>query len=239
MKNSKGFSLLIPIFVVLIGAVIVVATIYIAKNNPNAFFPNMQQQTSQDENAGSGNSTGENPSGFMPSIQRFLDLADQKIHSIITPGPPLAGNLTVVRDLRGTWRSSLAGKGLQLYGKLSTGPGVTKIYEDGDIEMVIDSVSNNVATGKIRYTNLCANLQTTAPDTSPVNVRHCTKDTGYLPMAIEVSGTRLNFAAVSSGNTTFNMQGTYTTDLISGTMTMNLPPYGVLKGEFHLIRKQN
>lgn len=42
--------------------------------------------------------------------------------------------------------------------------------------------------------------------------------------------------SMTSGGGSYTMQGNYTTDLISGTMTATVPPYGVIKGEFHLIR---
>ena len=77
-----------------------------------------------------------------PLMFRFIE---EKLKSIITPKAPI-GNLTPVRDLRGTWKSSLAGKGLQVYGKFTTGPGTTMVYEDGDIELIIDSVADNVAS---------------------------------------------------------------------------------------------
>src|SRR3972149_2638245 len=51
------------------------------------------------------------------------------------------------------------------------------------------------------------------------------------------SGSRLDFGTVSAGGATVTMQGNFTTDLISGTMTMT-SAYGVIKGEFHLIRKK-
>ena len=164
---------------------------------------------------------------------------EDKMNSIITPKPPI-GNLTPVRDLRGTWVSSLQGKGLQVYGKFVTGPATTTVYEDGDMELVIDSVGNNIASGRIRYTNLCATGQTVAP--KPVGTiaipKQCTNDTGYSPISIRVSGSRLDFGTVVVDGTTASMQGNYTTDIITGTATVTLPAYGVLKGEFHLNRKQ-
>lgn len=172
-----------------------------------------------------------------PLMFRFID---DKLKSIVTPKAPLVGNLTPTRDLRGTWKSSLSGKGLQVYGKFTTGPAVTTVYEDGDIELIIESVKNNIASGKIRYTNLCAWGQATAP--KPVGTitipKQCAGNTGYLPIDIRVSGSALDFGTVKTGDVTATMQGSYTTDLMSGTMTVTMPAYGALKGEFHLNRQK-
>jgi len=175
----------------------------------------------------------------MPEKPLMFSFIEEKIKSIITPKPPI-GDLTPVRDLRGTWKSSLPGKGMQVYGKFTTGPGITTVYEDGDMELIIDSVKNNIASGKVRYTNLCVTVQTVAP--KPIGTitvpKQCTKDSGYYPIAIRVSGSALDFGTVTVSGATATMQGTYTTDIITGSMTVTLPAYGVLKGEFHLSRTQ-
>jgi len=167
----------------------------------------------------------------------LLNTIEQKLKSIITPKPPI-GTLTAARDLRGTWVSALRGKGIQLYGKFTTGPSVTKIYENGDIELKIDNVKNNIASGKIRYTNLCVTGGTTIPGYGTVSVpKTCTGDTGAGSIQIKISGSRLDFGTISVSGATASMQGNYTTDLMSGTMTMT-SAYGIIKGEFHLNRKK-
>ncbi|MFA6100155.1 MAG: hypothetical protein WC750_04785 [Patescibacteria group bacterium] len=169
-----------------------------------------------------------------PPMFRFIE---DKLKSIVTP-IPLIGNLTPARDLRGTWKSSLPGKGVQVYGKFVVGPSITTVYEDGDMELIIDSVKNNVASGRVRYTNLCVTGQIVAP--KPVGTmvypKQCTKDTGYSPITIRVSGSRLDFGTNTVSGATVTMQGNYTTDIITGTATVTLPAYGALKGEFHLNR---
>ena len=173
------------------------------------------------------------PQEQQPLMFRFIE---EKLNSIITPKPPI-DDLTPARDLRGTWKSSLAGKGVQVYGKFTTGPGITTVYEDGDMELIIDSVTNNIASGKVRFTNLCASAQVTIPKLKTITTKQCTKDTGYLPMGIRVSGSALDFGTVSIPGATASMQGSYTTDIITGSMTVTLPAYGTLKGEFHLMRQ--
>ena len=172
---------------------------------------------------------GENPA--------FLKSVEQKLKSIKTAKPPI-GNLTPARDLRGTWASSIRGKGIQLYGQFTTGPGTTKIYEDGDVELIINTVQNNIASGKIRYTNLCSSGQTSIPGYGSVSVpKQCLNDSGASAIKIKVSGSRLDFGTINAGGGTFSMQGNFTTDIISGTMTATIS-YGVIKGEFHLNRKR-
>ena len=164
-----------------------------------------------------------------------LRSVEQKLLSIITPRPP-AGNLTPARALRGAWTSSIRGKGFQLYGQFSTGPGTTTVYEDGDVELIIDAVENNIASGTIRYTNICSTGSTAVPGYSNISVpKQCAADLGARAIQIRVSGSRLDFGTISAGGGTFSMQGNFTTDIISGTMTA-ITAYGVIKGEFHLIR---
>jgi hypothetical protein len=162
-------------------------------------------------------------------------LVDEKLESINTPAPPI-GSLTAVRDLRGTWKSSLAGKGLQVYGNIASGPANTKIYENGDIKLIIKSIENNEALGEAYFMNLCVTATVSAPKIEPFTTKNCTPDGGYFPVKIKISGTRLDFGSGTVNGVSFSMQGNYTTDIIYGTMTTTLPSYGVLKGEFNLTR---
>jgi hypothetical protein len=234
MKNLKGFSFFALFFILVGMAIFSAAAVYVVKTNPNAFFPSTQTQ----EEAGEKTSGDSAPGKEKSIAERFLDMVDQKIKSIITPAAPI-GNLTPVRDLRGTWISSLKGKGMQNYGKFTTGPGTTQIYQEADIELIINSVSGNTASGTMRYINLCTWGSTSAPKIPTISVPKNCNSTGANPIQIRVSGSRLDFGTMNAGSVSFSMQGNYTTDIISGTMTANISPYGVIKGEFHLIRKQN
>lgn len=167
----------------------------------------------------------------------FVKLIEDKIKSIITGKPPI-GDLTPARDLKGTWVSSLRGKGVQLYGKFDAAGGTVVVYEDGDITLVIDSVSGSTARGTIRYTNLCTWGSASYPGIVAVNTpKTCIADSGSGVINIRVSGSRLDFGSFAAGGVSGTMQGNFTTDLISGTMTSSIP-YGTIKGEFHLIRKK-
>ena len=165
----------------------------------------------------------------------IFDFINDKINGIITP-KPYDGNLMPARDITGTWVSSLRGKGFQLYGQFVAGGATTKAYEDGDIELKIDKVEGNIASGQIRYTNMCAWAQTTAPVVGTITApKQCT-NSGFSPVSIRVSSSSLDFGKISTDGVTATMQGSYTTDIMSGTMTITTA-YGVIKGEFHLVRQ--
>ncbi len=172
----------------------------------------------------------------MPPKPMPPNAIDDKMKSIVVPAP-LIGSLSPARDLRGTWVSSLSKKGMQVYGKFTTGPAITTVNENGDMELVIDSVKNGIASGKIRYVNMCATAVATAPKIPPITTSNCYPDTGYRPITIRVSSSALDFGTVTTAGVTYAMRGTYTTDIMSGSMSVKMPGYGELKGEFHLMRK--
>jgi hypothetical protein len=173
--------------------------------------------------------------------EKFQSVSD-KIAGIITPKPPI-GNLTPARDLRGTWKSSLSGKGLELYGQFTTENAVADVWENGDIELIIEGVENNIAFGTMRYFNLCgwgtSVVEIPGEGKKTISVpKNCAADTGAQPVEIRVSSSALDFGTVQSGEITATMQGSFTTDLMSGSMTMTFPPYGVVKGLFKLSRQR-
>ncbi|MFA6447313.1 MAG: hypothetical protein WCW31_03590 [Patescibacteria group bacterium] len=155
-----------------------------------------------------------------------------------TVSESIVGNLTPARDLRGTWKSSLSGKGVQVTGKFITGPATTIVTENGDMELVITSVKNNIAYGKMRFTNLCATAQVSIPNLKTFSTKQCTKDTGYRAVTIRVSSSHLDFGTVTISGAKSTMQGNFTTDIMSGTMTTTLTGYGTLNGKFNLNRKR-
>lgn len=166
------------------------------------------------------------------------DTIDDKIKSIIIPKAPI-GELTESRDLRGTWISSLSKKGFQLYGKFDLPGSVTNVHQNGDIELIIDKVENNIASGQMRFTNVCGSSQTIAPPpVGKITVpEKCIADSGYSPVSIRVSSTALDFGTFASGGIVATMQGTFTTDMIAGTMGIETE-YGIIKGVFNLMRQR-
>ncbi|MFA5829629.1 MAG: hypothetical protein WC843_03990 [Candidatus Gracilibacteria bacterium] len=163
----------------------------------------------------------------------MFQFVSQKVNDIVTP-KPLIGTLTPARDLRGTWSSSLRGKGFQIYGVFVTGPATTKVYEDGDIELKIDSVENNIGNGQITYSNMCATGETTVPGVKTFSVpKTCNPNSGAQPVTMKISGSAIEFTT-PEGTV---MAGSFTTDIMSGAMSLNTPS-GVLKGEFHLSRQK-
>lgn len=159
-----------------------------------------------------------------------------KVKSITTPKSSLTTSLAPARDLRGIWQSALRGKGIQVYGQLNTPGAATTIYENGDIKLTISGMNGNSAVGEICYTNMCATVNVAMAQLGTRSMTQCGQ-AGCSPVTIRVSSSALDFGTVRSGDDTFVMRGNYTTDIMSGTMTMTMPAYGVLKGEFHLIRQ--
>lgn len=146
--------------------------------------------------------------------------------------------LTPVGGLLGTWQSSVAGKGVEVRTETKVGPVTMKLYEAGDIELIFDSVKDNTATGQIRMTNFCVTGESeTAGITTPIP-KVCVEDSGYVPAMAKVSGSELDFGTVTVGSVTTTMQGSYIGDIMTGTMTIIDPAFGVLKGEFNLSRKR-
>ncbi|MFA6271619.1 MAG: hypothetical protein WC693_00730 [Patescibacteria group bacterium] len=171
----------------------------------------------------------------------MFNFVAEMIGSIVTPKQPLNNELTPARDLRGSWKSSLLGKGLQLYGRHTTDGAITDVYEDGDIELIINDVKDNVAVGTMRYTNLCSWGETTVTIPGAERVisvpKTCVADTGQQEISIRVSSSALDFGTVSVDGVTATMQGSFTTDIMSGSMTVTMPG-GILKGTFNLSRQK-
>jgi hypothetical protein len=80
-------------------------------------------------------------------------------------------------------------------------------------------------------------LSATVPGYGSISTPKTCVNAGAAPIKIRISGSRLDFGTYSAGGATVTMQGNYTTDIMSGTMTMT-SAYGIIKGEFHLIRKK-
>lgn len=173
----------------------------------------------------------------------YLGLARPPIVSYVedrlrntTPIEAPIGDITPTRDLRGTWVSSLPGKGLELFGQYTAGDATVTVYQDGDIELQIEALEGNTAVGYMRLFNVCTSGLVAGPQGSSAIPETC-MDTGVQPIVIHVTGSRLDFGTITAGGVTTTMQGNYTADLISGTVSAPLPPYGKIEGLFHLMRQ--
>jgi hypothetical protein len=142
--------------------------------------------------------------------------------------------VTPVSGLIGTWQSSVAGKGMEVRSETMIGPTAMKIYQAGDIELIIDSVKDNTATGQIRLTNFCVSAEATAAGITTTIPEQCVEDSRYSPLVIKVSGSELDFGTATIEDVTTSMQGSYTANTMTGTMTITNPAFGVLEGEFNL-----
>jgi hypothetical protein len=160
-------------------------------------------------------------------------------------------HLAPVRDLQGVWFSALRGRGLEVSGRFSVGPAVGQFTETGDITLKVNAVSGGALIGTIQYTGLVVSGSIMIPsvDGSPsmsVPISRTPEgNTGAMPIRIAVSGSRLVFPTIHASGITFTMSGSYTTDIMTGSMTANLalPGYesfrfaGVLTGSFRLMRQ--
>ena len=169
--------------------------------------------------------------GVIIAIEKPLmfDSVTDKVDSIQVGKPPI-GDLTPARDLTGAWDSSLKGKGFQLYGEFVVAEMTTKVYEEGDIEILIESVVDNVAYGRARFYNVTVYGQGTGPAGTVTLPGTKMAETGLQPIQIRVSGSRLDFGSFSIAGTTGTMQGNFVTDIISGTMATTLAWFSLSSG---------
>lgn len=168
--------------------------------------------------------------------------AETKVRSVADEVLP--GQLAPARDLRGTWASSLSGKGIQIYGEgHGTQGGTVRVYYDADFVLRITSVEDNVAHGEARMFNGTLYGEVTdvpAVGTIPVP-RQEFPDSGFQPMTIRVHGSSLDFDTLSVAGITVTMSGTFVEDGIvgwGGGGNSTMAGYGgvVTKAELHLTR---
>lgn len=152
--------------------------------------------------------------------------------------------LTPARDLRGTWASSLSGKGIRMYGEgHGTQGGTVKVYDDADFVLRIDSVEGNVARGAARMFNETLYGEVTGvPMVGTIPIpRQTPPDTGFQPVTIRVEGSSLVFETVSVGGISVGMNGTFVEDNLvgwGGGGNATMAGYGgvVVKVEMNLTR---
>ena len=167
-------------------------------------------------------------------------LVDQRLRDIGIPVPPI-GNITPARDLRGTWSSSITGKGFQLYGT-GTAPqgGTVRVYVEADVILRIDQVENNVATGAARWLNHTTYGEVTGvPSVGTIPIpRQTLPDTGFQPMSFRVTGSAIDFGTVMTGGAVATMQGSFTEDLLTGWGGGTIAGFDniAVRSELHLMR---
>jgi len=140
----------------------------------------------------------------------------------------------------GTWVSANPGQAIYLFGQFKTpGDALTTIYEQGDMELMIDKVEKDSVSGTMRISNFCASGFTTAPVVGEVIIpKTCVPDSGTNPIKIPINDYKLEFGTVKVGDITADMSGAIANDVIYGTMTIKYQPYGDIKGTFMLQRQK-
>ena len=168
------------------------------------------------------------------------------------PTVTVPGGLSPGRDLRGTWVSPLSGKGYQLTGRLVQGTATGALSEHGDIRLQITKVvaeKAGVTTGYKAYGTMTFSKLVLVETVTVKTAKGAKK---FPPQTIaqggaaatsrvvlSVSGTRLHVAFAAAWARTVTMQGTFTSDLMRGTMTKQYAGGGAkttLSGQFHLVR---
>ncbi|MFA7295898.1 MAG: hypothetical protein WC211_01765 [Dehalococcoidia bacterium] len=167
-------------------------------------------------------------------------LVEQRLREIGIPAAPI-GDITPARDLRGTWSSSLTGKGFQLYGT-GTAPqgGTVRVYVEADLILRIDRVEDNVATGAARWLNHTTYgevIGVPMVGTIPIP-RQTLPDTDFQPMSFRVTGSAIDFGTVMAGGAVATMQGSFTEDLLTGWGGGTIAGFDniAVRSELHLTR---
>lgn len=165
---------------------------------------------------------------------------DDRLRSIGITSPAI-GDITPARDLRGTWVSSLSGKGVQLYGT-GTAPqgGTVRVYAEADWVLRVDTVKDNVATGVVRMLNYTLYGEVTGvPGVGTIPIpRQTLPDTDFQPTSFRVSGSSLDFGSIAVGGAAAIVQGSFTEDAILGWGGGTIAGFDNIsvKTEIHLTR---
>lgn len=139
-------------------------------------------------------------------------------------------HLPKISDFTGTWVSVEAGKGIQATGEFTLGKTTSQITLSGDVQVVIQKIENNVASGTVAYNNVC---YTTSTDKQPKCVNISAK-----PVELQINGDKLTFNGPTSTGGTDSFNGTYADGVVSGTFTRE-GPYGKLSGTFSMVHQKD
>lgn len=167
-------------------------------------------------------------------------LVDERLRAIGITAPPL-GNITPARDLRGTWSSGAAGKGIQIYGT-GTAPqgGTVRVYVEADMVIRVDRVQDNIATGAARLLNYQLYGEVTGvPSVGTIAIpRQTLPDTDFQPMEFRVTGSALDFGTVTAGGAVAILQGSFTEDFMTGWGGGTIAGFDnvSVRTELHLVR---
>jgi hypothetical protein len=148
------------------------------------------------------------------------------------------GNSTQANDLIGTWVSSVQGKGMQGSGNLTISGVAVQINFTGDVDLVIQKVENNIATGTLAFTNFCSSKVTSVPGKPDVIGQAQCLSGNKVPAYLQIDGNKITYTGETILGASVTLNGTYTSDSISGTFTRT-SSYGNINGTFNLVRAKN
>jgi hypothetical protein len=172
-----------------------------------------------------------------PDLPEYIDA---RLRSIGVTSAPI-GDITPARDLRGTWASSLSGKGVQLFGTgVSPQGGNVRVQAQADWILRVDSVEDNVATGAVRMLNYTSSGEVTGvPGVGTIAIpRQTLPDTEFQPVTFRVTGSALDFGSIAVGGAAATVQGSFTEDFITGWGGATLAGFDnvSVRTEIHLTR---
>ena len=129
---------------------------------------------------------------------------------------------TQKKSLAGTWDSSVKGKGMQGSGEIITANANTKINVTGDVNLVIEKVENNIASGTISYNNVCYTLVISMPGKSDISEPSKCISISSKQIEAKITDNTISSGGNSDDNDNVSLLGNYTNNTISGTFTKTI-----------------
>ena len=152
---------------------------------------------------------------------------------------PYSHPISPARDLTGTWRNKLPGKGIEFImgGNCPEG---TILEAWGDVELELSQKGNDL-TGTARIYNLSFTALRPGEQPRWACDHYLAPWRGRLPIGGRVTGSRVGFTSQHGGGTCA-WEGSFTTDLMSGdvsSISLSIPGGSCfeIQGEFSVMRE--
>jgi hypothetical protein len=146
-----------------------------------------------------------------------------------------ASNSAAASSLVGTWGSAAAGKGVQGSGEVMISGKSYQLSLHGDVDLVIQKVTDSAAIGTIAYNNLCLTTVVSAPGQTPITKPAQCVSSAAVPATIQINGSTLTFTGKSELGSDISFTGSFENGTITGTFT-RMSSYGKISGSFDLVR---
>jgi hypothetical protein len=167
------------------------------------------------------NKTATNPTPAAPVVSPTSDAS------------PASDNVLV-----GTWVSSVKGKGMQASGEVKISGATSKFNLSGDVEVSIQKVVGNTASGTITFNNLCSIKTVSVPGKDDVSEPPQCINGSSKPVELQINGNAISFQSQAETGANISFTGNYANDSVSGTFTRE-SSYGKMDGTFNLVRAKS